>query len=203
MKQVLIYRDFEERYEYSLGANEKLQVIFCDISTNDLATNFVFNLGEGAEVEFVGAALKYGKAQCRINYHARHVGAESKSSFVLNSLLDDSAKKHSEMRISFLPGAINANGSEHENCSLLSNETQNISLPCIDTREENMRGEHGMSSGHIPPEQVEYLRMRGFDDEAIKRICVYAGLNQVFSKIRDDDVLQYLKGQLAEYEGRA
>ena len=203
MKQVLIYRDFQKEYRFDLATGEKLQVVFCDISTKDLATDFIFNLGEGAEVEFVGAALKYGKAQCEINYRARHVGAESKSSFVLSSLLDGRTKKRSEMRISFLPGAINASGSEHENCSLLSNEAQNISLPCIDTREENMRGEHGMSSGHIPPEQVEYLRMRGFDDEAIKRICVHAGLNQVFSKIHDDDALQYLKGQLAEYEGRA
>ena len=183
--------------EIELGAGEKMTLI--QVIIGDVTQDFQINatLADNAKLNVRTAILARNNSKLKYNYHVEHCGAHSVSNFNLISSLSGQTQKETNMIIHFCKGAIGAHGNEKE-MVILSDHAKNISYPIIDCDEENVVGNHSLSSGHIDETQLEYLRIRGFPEEQARNIITRARVLDILSLIDDDDKLQYIYEALNE-----
>lgn len=175
--------------KYKLGKGASLKVQYIVTSGNHIA-NLDFELNKGAELVFDSAIRLQGNDALDFNYKVVHLGAESKSHFNLVGTLDDQAKKNSTETIDFKAGATNAEGSECERITLLSDSIKNAAQPIILCDEENMHGTHSFSSSHLDSEVVNYLRTRGVDLAAAKKIISREQIRRVVELCKNKAIIE-------------
>ncbi len=175
------------KFKLDKGASLKVQYI---VTGGKHITNLDFELDKGAELVFDGAIRLQGNDDLDFNYKVVHLGAGSKSHFNLVGTLDDQAKKSSTETIDFKAGATNAEGSECERITLLSDSIKNTAQPIILCDEENMHGTHSFSSSHLDPEVVNYLRTRGVDLAAAKKIISREQIRRVVELCKNKAIIE-------------
>lgn len=180
-------------FKLSKDASLKVQFI---VPSGSHSINLSFELKERASLAFDGAFILADKDKLDFNYKAVHLEADSKSRFNLVGTLDGMARKNSIEIIDFKPGATNAEGSETEKVTLFSDTTKNSAQPIILCNEENMHGTHSFSSGHIDPLAVNYLRSRGVDLAAAKKIISHEQLRRVVELCKNKDIIEEILGML-------
>ncbi len=180
------------QFRLEKGAKLSLQCII--LNSGDFRLHFEQDID--SELIFDGAFALRDKQELSFNYKTIQFGENSKSRFNLVGTLDGQAKKTSSETIDFRSGAINAEGSETERVTLFSNETQNVAEPIILCAEENMRGEHSFSSGHLDPEAVNYLRARGVNLENAKKIISREQILRVAKLCKNETIIQEIEEAL-------
>lgn len=183
--------------ELELGTNEKMTLV--QVIIGDITQDFQINatLADNAKLDVHTAILMRNKSNIKYNYNVEHCGVNSVSNFNLVSSLSGQSHKETNMTIHFCKGAIGACGNEKE-MVILADRARNISYPIIDCDEENVVGNHSLSSGHIDETQLEYLRIRGFSEEQARNIITRARILDILNLIDDDDKLQYVYEALNE-----
>lgn len=127
------------------------------------------------------------------NYYIKHIGKESISDIKVEGVLDDYSKKIFRGTIDFVSGCSSAIGSEYENVVLLSDNCISRSLPQMLCGEENVVGNHGVSSGCIPADKLFYLESRGFTKEEALRLIILANFNRLISFIPSEEVADEIR----------
>lgn len=178
------------RFEVQKKEKRQLVLILLGELTGKIDINL--KLAEKSLSEIYVATLLSGKSDLCINYVSNHVGDESRSNFSLYGSLDDNARKKTSMKIIFNRGASNAIGNECERVTLLSKDSQNISLPIIESYEESALGTHSSSTGHFDEEQIKYLMARGISRTRARILLNHSGLLNFLRPIKDGDVVEYI-----------
>ena len=132
----------------------------------------------------------------KINLKVRHLAPNTHSELLVSGILKDRAKKSCHLTLDFKNGCSGATGVEREDVFLLSNTAKNISLPTIYCSEENVKGSHGASVGHLDKNQLSYLLSRGLSEKTAKNLLSRAVLYKNLKKISDDHLRTSIKNQL-------
>ena len=180
---------------FALNKDASLKVQFIATGGNHTA-NLNFELAEKSELVFDGAFALSNKDALDFNYKTTHLGADSRSHFNLIGTLDDQAQKNSTEIIDFKSGATNAEGHESEKVTLFSDTAKNIAKPIILCAEENMHGTHSFSSGHLDPDAVNYLRARGVDLTAAKKIISREQILRVVELCKNQAIIEEIREAL-------
>lgn len=131
-----------------------------------------------------------------INYITHLYGKKSKINMEVQGALEDKAVKNFKGTIDFKSGCEKANGSENENCILLSNTAISKSLPILLCTEENVTGAHSSSSGKIDDEQLYYIMTRGIDEKEATKILINAKFNTILEKIDNEEYIEKIKEEI-------
>lgn len=159
-----------------------------------------FNVLEGYKSRFLG---HYGykvdqERSLDINQVVRQYGRESESSFTVDGVVDNKAKKTWRGTIDFKRGCIDAKGDEQENVLLLAPNVVNKSLPVILCDEEAVEGRHGCTIGRIDAENLFYMQSRGVDQATAEKLLIVAKITSVCRFIPDSElvqeILEYVEG---------
>lgn len=73
---------------------------------------------------------------------------------------------------------------------ILDENARSKSLPMLLCHEEDVEGEHGVSSGKIDENKLYYIMTKGIPYKEAKRLIVKANFNKIIKEI-DDVKLQY------------
>ena len=82
---------------------------------------------------------------------------------------------------------------------ILDDNAKSKSLPMLLCHEEDVEGEHGVSSGKIDENKIFYIMTKGISEEEAKRLIVKANFNKIIKEI-DDVKLSYYINEMIDKE---
>ena len=123
-----------------------------------------------------------------LNYHIKHIAEKTNSEIEVQGAIDGNSKKSFKGTIDFLKGSKESKGSENENCVLLSDKAKSISLPMLLCHEDDVNGEHGVSSGKIDPKKLFYIMTKGISYEDARKLIIKANFNNIINEIPDEEL---------------
>lgn len=175
--------------ENNVEENAKLFTTTLDLSGKNKVSNIYTKLiGDNSEQLIRNIYLGKNTDLLDLNYHVETIGKKSKIKIESKGAITDKAQKNFKGTIDFKKGSVKADGREQEDCVLLSKESKSKSLPMLLCHEEDVFGEHGVSSGKIDSKKLFYLMTRGLDEKEAKKTIIRANFNEIINSIEDEEL---------------
>ena len=185
--------------ENNLQENAKLYTTTLDLSGKNKVSNIYTKLiGDNSEQVLRNIYLGKENDLLDLNYHVETIGKKSKIKIESKGAITDKAKKNFKGTIDFKKGSVKADGREQEDCIILSKESRSKSLPMLLCQEEDVFGEHGVSSGKIDNKKLFYLMTRGLDEKEAKKTIIRANFNEIINSIEDEDMQEKINKAVDE-----
>ena len=123
-----------------------------------------------------------------INYNIEILGKNAKCNIESQGAITDLSKKNFKGIIDFKKGSCKSEGTENENCMILSNKAKSKSLPMLLCHEEDVNGEHGVSSGKLDESKLFYIMTKGSSYEDAKKLIVKANFDEIIKSISNNEL---------------
>jgi len=137
------------------------------------------------------------------NYVMRQRGAKSRARLMANGVLADASRKILRGTIDLAHGCKGAVGREAENVLLVGEKAANRTLPVILCDEDDVQGDHGATIGHVNPEQLGYLRMRGLSPEQAEALFLRAAFDRAVGRASDGRARQAIERRASAVLGES
>lgn len=169
--------------------NATLKYTIIEIGGKNKISNYYSKLiGENSENSLNVIYLGKENDVIDINYNMETYGKNSKAYINVQGALTDSAKKNFKGTIDFKEGSKKAIGKENENCILLSKQAKSKSLPMLLCHEEDVEGEHGVSSGKIDEAKLFYIMTKGISYDEARKLIIKANFNDIIKNINNNEL---------------
>jgi Fe-S cluster assembly scaffold protein SufB len=150
--------------------------------------------GEGAGAGLDVVYLGDGRRSLDMSYRVEHRGRATVSDICAKGILLERSKKVFRDTLDFVRGASGSKGREEESVLMLSPEVRNISVPLLLCGEDDVEGEHAMTSGRPDERILFYLMSRGINELAAKKLLAQAAFSSIIEKIPDAAVRNEILG---------
>jgi Fe-S cluster assembly protein SufD len=139
---------------------------------------------EGCECSPQGLSLAAGRQL--IDHHTRidHVRSHCQSRQLYKAILDGQSRGVFNGKIYVHPDAQKTDAKQTNQTLLLSEEAVINTKPQLEIFADDVKCTHGATVGQLDPEALFYLRTRGIDRQAARRLLTYAFANEVVSRIK-------------------
>lgn len=175
--------------ENELEKNAKLEHTIVDFGGNNKISNYYSRVyGDFAENNLKTIYLGNNNDIIDINYNIDILGKNAKCNIEAQGALNDSSRKNFKGIIDFKEGSSKSKGFENENCMILSENAKSKSLPMLLCHEEDVEGEHGVSSGKIDEAKLFYIMTKGISYDDAKKLIVKANFNNIIKGIKNEEL---------------
>ena len=180
-----------EVIESNIEDNAKVELRVIDIGANKSISN-IYSDAKGKKSTFeIDTVYMASKNELKdINYISHLRGEKSNVSMNIEGVLDDNSTKNFKGTLDFKSGAVKANGSEKENCTMLSDTVKSKALPILLCTEEDVEGSHSASSGKVDSDKLYYIMTRGFTKKEAIKMLVKAKFYKVLEKIESEEYIE-------------
>lgn len=159
-----------------LGGEKKVSNYFTTMS-GDYGKNIIKNIYLGTGEDIID-----------INYNIEVLGKYTECNIESQGAIQGRSSKNFKGTIDFKKGAQKSKGVENENCMILSDTAKSKSLPMLLCHEEDVNGEHGVSSGKLDESQLFYIMTKGISYNEAKKLIVKANFNSIIKQIPSDEL---------------
>ena len=125
-----------------------------------------------------------------------HQKPDTTSDLLYKNALHDQSRTIFSGLIKVEPGAHRTDAYQKVRNLLLSDEAEANSMPGLEILADDVRCTHGATSGQVEPEELFYLKSRGIDDLAAKRLIARGFLNEVVDRLSEEQLSEYLHQQI-------
>lgn len=125
-----------------------------------------------------------------------HLKPDTTSDLLYKNVLSDQARTIFSGLIKVERGAHRTDAYQKVRNLLLSDDAEANSMPGLEILADDVRCTHGATSGQVEPEEMFYLKSRGIDDSAAKRLIARGFLNEVVDRLQDEKLSGYLHHQI-------
>jgi Fe-S cluster assembly protein SufD len=125
-----------------------------------------------------------------------HLKPDTTSDLLYKNVLSDQARTIFSGLIKVERGAHRTDAYQKVRNLLLSDDAEANSMPGLEILADDVRCTHGATSGQVEPEELFYLKSRGIDDNAAKRLIARGFLNEVVDRLPDEKLSGYLHHQI-------
>ena len=175
--------------ENTVDNNAKIDYVIADLGGKNKISNYYTNLkGDFSENNLKTIYLGTDEDLIDINYNIEVYGKNAKCNIETEGAINGKSHKNFKGTIDFKKGCENSKGIENENCMILSDTAKSKSLPMLLCREENVEGEHGVSSGKIDESKLFYIMTKGISKKDAKKIIVKANFSKILNEIHDENL---------------
>ena len=175
--------------ENDIQEKAKLTHVLVEFGGENKISNYYSKIeGNNGENYLKSIYLGTGKDLIDINYNIEAIGKNTKCNIDVQGVITDNATKHFKGIIDFKEGAKKAEGVENENCMILSDNAKSKSLPMLLCNEEDVNGEHGVSSGKLDEQKLFYIMTKGISYEDARKLIIKANMNDIITEIPDEDL---------------
>jgi len=126
-----------------------------------------------------------------------HLKPDTTSDLLYKNVLSDQARTIFSGLIKVERGAHRTDAYQKVRNLLLSDEAEANSMPGLEILADDVRCTHGATAGQVEPEELFYLKSRGIDDVAAKRMIARGFLNEVVDRFPEKELSDYLHRQVA------
>ena len=153
----------------------------------DNSKNFVKNIYIGNNSDIVD-----------INYNIEAIGKKTLCNIQSEGAIGGLAKKNFKGIIDFKEGSTKSSGVESENCLILSDKATSRSLPILLCHEEDVYGEHAVSSGKPDKSKLFYMMAKGISYEKARELMVRANFRKIVNSIGDENIREKIEESIDE-----
>ena len=172
-----------------LNENSRLAHTIVDLGGKNKISNYNSKLvGNCSFNNIKNVYLGAKKDIIDINYNIEAIGKSTKCIIESQGALIDSAKKNFKGIIDFKEGSTKSIGKENENCLILSDKARSRSLPVLLCHEEDVNGEHGVSSGKPDKQKMFYIMSKGISYSDARKLLVKANFNNILDGIENESL---------------
>jgi Fe-S cluster assembly protein SufD len=125
-----------------------------------------------------------------------HQKPDTTSDLLYKNALHDRSRTIFSGLIKVEPGAHRTDAYQKVRNLLLSDDAEANSMPGLEILADDVRCTHGATSGQVEPEELFYLKSRGIDDLAAKRLIARGFLNEVVDRLPEERLSEYLHQQI-------
>ena len=151
---------------------------------------------EGIECALNGLYLARDHQHVDNHTVIEHAKPNCASRELFKGILGGRAKAVFNGRIHVHPQAQKTDAKQTNRCILLSDDAQINTNPQLEIYADDVKCTHGAAVGRLDEDAVFYLRSRGIDDAAARRMLVFAFANEVLEDVRIAPVREHLTADL-------
>ncbi|MBQ9270725.1 MAG: Fe-S cluster assembly protein SufD [Alphaproteobacteria bacterium] len=151
---------------------------------------------ENASAEVNGVYRLAQNGVSDITTNIRHLAPHTDSDQLVKGVLDGKAKGVFQGQIHIAPDAQQTTGYQLHRALVLSDGAEVDCKPELEIFADDVKCSHGATSGDLDAEQLFYMQARGIPLAEARQILIEAYLNEVFEKVEDTAVAEWLKGRL-------
>lgn len=152
--------------------------------------------GPGAQLRFLGAFFGSAKQHMDITTAALHGAPHTGSRLDMKGALNDDGYSANYSIVFIGPAAKNASGHQHQETLVLSEGARADAIPKLDVENNDVSASHGATVGQVDPEQLFYLRSRGFSELAGKRLIVEGFFEPLLENIPMEPVREQVRNAI-------
>ena len=145
-------------------------------------------LGQGCALAFIGAFFGSRDQHLDITTSALHEGIHTESVLNMKGALNENGYSANYSIVNIGPHAKNSSGHQKQETLLLSEGARADAIPKLDVENNDVSASHGATVGQVDPDQLFYLRARGFGELAAKRLIVEGFFDPLLREIPDEKV---------------
>ena len=153
--------------------------------------------GAGGQVHFIGAYFGSAKQHMDITTAALHGAPHTDARLDMKGALNEDGYSANYSIVFIGPHAKNSSGHQHQETLVLSEGARADAIPKLDVENNEVSASHGATVGQVDPEQLFYLRSRGFSELAATRLIVEGFFEPLLAKIPVDDVREEVRAAIA------
>lgn len=179
--------------------NSNIIFNFTDLGGNLRVSNYYCELLGIKAINYLNT-IYMGKSNDRIdcNYYIKCIGENTNAYINSYGVLDDNSYKTYKGTIDFVTGSRKSIGEEIEKCILLSNTCKSRSLPILLCGEEDVIGNHGVSTGKLDNSQLFYLMSKGIEEIEAKKLIIMGNFNKIIENIDDEKIKQKIIDKISD-----
>jgi Fe-S cluster assembly protein SufD len=180
-------------------AADYLAVNFDDGAALARHQTFLTFKGQGARGHFYGAQLLSGRQHCDMTLVVDHdaVGCESREH--VKAVLEDHSQGVFQAKVIVRPGAQKTDGRQMAQALILSENAEFDAKPELEIYADDVKCNHGATSGALDEDIMFYLRSRGIPKEEAKMLLIQAFIGEILDKIEHDALRGALVSKAARW----
>lgn len=183
-----------------LKKNSSLKVIQAGhnahVHRNDIHAELI---GENADVSLNGLWMLKGSNEVHTNVVVHHSEPHATSMQLYKGVLTDHAKSSFQGKIFVRKIAQKTQAYQLNNNLVLSDHAEAHSKPNLEIFADDVKASHGATVGKLDPEQLFYLKTRGFSDLQAKNTLISGFLNEVIDLIPIEKEKKELEQQVHQF----
>lgn len=180
-----------------VGSGARVDYIVAELGSKKAAVNYTCRLSEGAQSHINTVYLGNGDRHLDLSFLMEHQGRRSTSSIEARGALRDMASKTFKGTIDFKKGADKSEGSESEHVLLFDRTVKSISVPLLLCSEDDVKGQHAISSGKVDQDKLFYLMSRGFSRGEAMVLLAEASFSDVIDKIYPKSLEDLIRAEIS------
>ncbi len=150
----------------------------------------------GARSDMLALTVARGEQEFDQRTLQDHQKPDTTSDLLYKNALHDQSRTIFSGLIKVEPGAHRTDAYQKVRNLLLSDDAEANSMPGLEILADGVRCTHGATSGQVEPEELFYLKSRGIDDLAAKRLIARGFLNEVVDRLPAEQFSEYLHQQI-------
>jgi Fe-S cluster assembly protein SufD len=185
-----------------LGAEADYQAVnFADGDAFARHQTFLKFAGEKTRAHFYGAQLLRGRQHCDMTLVIDHAAVGCESREHVKAVLDGHAQGVFQAKVIVQPGAQQTDGRQMAQGLLLSDTAEFDAKPELEIYADDVKCNHGATSGALDEDLMFYLRARGIPEDQAKSLLIQAFVGEVLDKVEHDGLREALAGKAARWLG--
>src|SRR5262245_29308369 len=158
--------------------------------------------GEGGRTSLAGLYVTGGRQHVDHHVTVDHAVPRCSSRQLYKGVLDGSARAVFDGRVIVRPNAQKTDAAQTNKHLLLSDGVEVDSKPRLEIFADDVKCTHGAAEGQLAPEAIFYLRSRGLNERAARRLLTLGFVREVVDRIAVEPIQSYLDRALEERLGK-
>ncbi|KHM52526.1 hypothetical protein NZ47_04390 [Anaerovibrio lipolyticus] len=182
-----------------LEKKARLQLVAVETGAKSFASKVNIILkGDKSQADVSVLYFGDGDRSLDMNYVLDFQGRKTVGNLEVYGGLMGESQKIFRGTLDFKQGSKQAKGYEKENVVVLSKGVRNRSVPIMLSGEDDVVGNHAVSSGKINEDKLHYLMSRGLSPAEARELVLEAAFNPVLELIEDEVLRQEIDSYIKE-----
>jgi Fe-S cluster assembly protein SufD len=149
-------------------------------------------VGQGASARVTGAYATHGRQHVDFDTTQEHAAENTTSDLAFRGVLTDRSSAVWKGNIIVDPGAQKTDAYQESRNLLLSKRAHADAIPGLEIQANDVRCTHAAAVAQVDPEQLFYLRSRGLNEAAAKRLVIEGFLEALVERFAEGPVRERL-----------
>lgn len=157
--------------------------------------------GNDARGHYYGAQLMRNKQHCDMTLVIDHDSAGCESREHVKSVLDDTARGVFQAKVIVRPDAQQTDGRQMAQALLLSDNAEFDAKPELEIYADDVKCNHGATSGAIDEDLLFYLKARGIPETEAKALLIQAFIGEIIDQVEGETLSDAFAAKAQEWLG--